>query len=181
MSQSHYGNRSLPKADISNFVPPEIIKRKKCSAEDFSLIISIKNELVDNGVISSEIFMSDVDNQTIDDLVSMFSEANAGAVSERDYNPEFYSQFATDELEEQERVLEYDFENPALDGVDDYGNNMYDEYSNVRERTAEDYFPRSVRDSVIFEKPSLDDGHVRLPDGTEITGGEFSDWIFPPN
>ena len=168
---SSYQNRVIPKADISGFIPPDMIRQKQSSAEDFSLIMQIKEELISSGVISSDTVMSEVEDQTIDDLVSMFAEANVGAVSEKEYNPDFFSQSATDALEEQERVLEYDWENPDINGFDNYEEDLY---PNVRNRTAEDYLPRSLNDSILPEDLSLDGGHVRLPDGTEITGEGFN-------
>lgn len=157
--------RSLPKADITGFTPPEIIKSPRYSRDDLSLIRNIQNELVDSGVITSDIAMSEDTEQTLEELIAVLREANESAKSERDFNPDFYDENITEELEEQERELVEDFDNPALDGVDDYGNKVYDD---MREVSEEGYFPHDFTPTVNEGKSGT--VRVRLPDGTEVIG-----------
>lgn len=123
--------RTLPKADISDFVAPEIIKSKSYSEKDFSLIKKIQGELVNKGVISNDDGLNENNTQSLNEILGFMSEANEGAQSEQDYNPEYYNEKLIAELEQQGLMVREDFENPALDGVDDFGEQVYDDMRRV--------------------------------------------------
>ena len=166
-------DRTLPKADMSNFVPPEIVKSTRRSREDLALIRTIQHELVDSGAISSEVAMSDGATQSLEELISILKEANEAAQSERDFNPEYYDESITKELEDREANFEYDIENPLHkeDDESDIGFDNLDDITYDRESTTsqEGYFPHDLSHSVA-EQAVNHAVRVRLPDGTEVVG-----------
>lgn len=156
---------TLPKGDVADFVPPEIIKYNKYHNDDLALILQLESQLISSGVVSDETAELDVTDYTEEAVTFMFDEANKNAVHERDYNPEFYDNDSDNELENAALNMVDDFENPLLDEVDDEDAIMYD-YGN--EDSLEGDFPHKTYQSESF----LPHGHVRirLEDGSEVTG-----------
>lgn len=166
--------RVLPKADISDFVAPEIIKSKSYSEKDFSLIKKIQGELVNKGVISNDDGLNENNAQSLNEILSFMSEANEGAQSEQDYNPEYYNEELITELEQQGLINREDFENPALDGVDDFGEQVYDDMRSVASYS-------DAEAEIDTEADVNTKSDVDTDDNTDSVDENFSDTNYIPH
>lgn len=120
-------SRIIPVADMTSFVSPILTEEHKgITASDRQIIESLKEQLTRSGVIDKKEETFADDDQSIDDLLSIMSEANDVAKSEKDFNSTYYDEKADRFLDKTGTEVE-DFDNPALDGVDDYGNQVYDD------------------------------------------------------
>lgn len=190
--------RRIPEArPDDDFTPPRLIHSSPFPTEDVTLIRSLQGQLVNSGVITSDVAMSEDTEQTLEDLISVLREANSHAKSERDFNPEFYDKSAERALDDEDESRELsgqDFENEILDGLDDYGNRVYDDgqkqvkasfSSHQAFQKVPEGLPHVPDENRTHETeyespaPGNDDGparpygnkvRVRLPDGTEIIG-----------
>lgn len=117
-----YSKRTIPVNKDENFEPPSLIPRSGLVFNDYFLVKELRKELVRNGVISDNTsFDTDERNKGIEGLAAIIDEANKGAKSEKDFCPETYDQDVIDEVERIDEEQEV-WENPILDGIDDYGN-----------------------------------------------------------
>lgn len=163
-------DRKIPEADLGDFETPDIAKVRVLQNSDVELVMSLTNELRVTGVIDRN-GVEIRDRQTLQELGAIFSEAELHQKYEKDINPEFYDE-ATDAILEDRQVTEGDlFDNPSLDGIDDYGSQVYDRYiesdgDEVTHNSGETNFPK-VKD---FEENSSKSAAIRLPDGTIIYG-----------
>lgn len=190
--------RRIPEARLDDdFTPPRLIHSSPFPTEDVTLIRSLQGQLVNSGVITSDVAMSEDTEQTLEDLISVLREANSHAKSERDFNPEFYDKSAEQVLDDEDENRELsgqDFENEILDGLDDYGNKVYDDgqeqvKASFSSHQAFQKVPEGLphvpdengTHETEHESPAAGNGdgsarpdgnkvRVRLPDGTEIIG-----------
>lgn len=126
-------SRTLPKADISDFVPPVDPAVERINNSDADVLKSLQSELVKSGVVDDNTDKVDHGTQKIDELLNIMKDANDNAKSEKDFNSEFYDADVDLYFDNDEELRSRsDFDNPVLDGVDDYGNQVYDDSRNKR-------------------------------------------------
>lgn len=118
--------RIIPEADISDFQPPALIKPEHLKGSDIKAISHLYEEFSSTGVIERQV--SERNSQSLEELNAIVQEAAANAKYERDLNPEYYDR-ELDESLSGDLSAEDDWDNPILDGIDDYGNRIYDDYS----------------------------------------------------
>lgn len=102
------------------FVPPDLIKYTPLSNQDREIVSDLAFRLTKDGVIGEKIETMEASGS----INEILSEAAAGARYEKDFNSAFYSPEVEAELQELEKVSET-WNNPSLDGVDDYGRQIY--------------------------------------------------------
>lgn len=164
-------DRKIPQADLKDFEAPEIVKVQQIKNSDMVMIRSLSKELKVTGVIDRESARVNPD-QTLIDIVELFSEAEEHQTYEKHITPELYSK-ETDEFLENREITEGDlFDNPSLDGIDDYGSQVYDEFVQTEEKATT---RSNVRKDVIHEVEKDFGNHsksaaIRMPDGTIIYG-----------
>lgn len=153
---------------LDQFFPPQ----KLLTPEDLTLLSALKKELEVTGVI-------DVNTKEIvpmtseDDLETILTEAIQAAQSERELNPSYYNY----DLEEEmlARNQEEDWDNPSLDGIDDYGIKVYDDII-ISEASIDDdeiiipVSPKTFSDEIITSGNKKHAVQVQLPDGRIISG-----------
>lgn len=98
--------RIIPRADITGFVPPELVRVQERRKSDMDVVSQLKSELTRTGVLANEesagfdSFRGGRSASEVDEFVGF---ANDAAVSERDFNSAFYDADTTAYLEEQNR------------------------------------------------------------------------------
>lgn len=165
-------SRIIPEADVRNFDTPDLACIKPLHKSDITLLRSLSSELRVTGVIDREATVTG--GQTLLELNSIFSEAQEHQKYEKDINPAFFDAEADAFLEDRQLTEGDLFENPSFDGIDDYGNQVYDRFVETEENektladtilgvsnseTPENFNPTRGRESAI-----------RLSDGTIIYG-----------
>lgn len=122
-------SRVLPEADLSDFVPPVDPAVNSIKNKDVDILKNLQTEFIKSGVLEEKKEEFEQDIQKIDELLDIMRDANEHAKSEKDFNKNFYDedvdQFFDNDEDLQNRK---DFDNPVLDGVDDFGNQVYDDY-----------------------------------------------------
>lgn len=122
-------SRVLPEADLSDFVPPVDPSVNNIKNKDVDILKNLQTEFIKSGVLEEKKEEFEQDIQKIDELLDIMRDANEHAKSEKDFNKNFYDedvdQFFDNDEDLQNRK---DFDNPVLDGVDDFGNQVYDDY-----------------------------------------------------
>lgn len=113
-------DRRIPTADLSGFQAPEIIKVQKLKESDMEMIKSLSDELKITGVIDRDATYMSVD-QTLFQVNEMFSEAEEHQTYEKEITPDRYDPDTESFLENRELTEGDLFDNPSLDGIDDYG------------------------------------------------------------
>lgn len=163
-------SRRIPEADLRGFKPPEIVKAQTLQKSDVTMLQVLSRELKVTGVIDRDP-EKQKDRQTLHDLGDIFSEAESHQKYEKDINPAFYDAEA-DAILEDRQVTEGDlFENPSLDGVDDYGSQVYDRFVEFEEN--ENFVDDTERKYNNFQEGDVINNKtaaIRLPDGKIIYG-----------
>lgn len=178
-------SRVIPRGDVSSFVPPAMTHVQQYSESDIKLIESLRGELTRSGVISTEILGTDktgidstASEQSIDNIVSIVEEANNGALYEKDFNNEFYDPDIERQMDEQQLTSAGDI-NPLLDGLDDYGNQVYDRFAGDSPVSAPEDTEVGSDVSTEMKNREENDGHfvttdgrmaINLPDGSVVFG-----------
>lgn len=164
-------DRRLPAADLSGFQAPEIIKIQKLKESDMAMIKSLSEELQITGVIDREVTTMSVD-QTLFHVNEMFTEAEEHQTYEKEITPERYDPNTESFLENRELTEGDLFDNPSLDGIDDYGKRIYDEpvHSKVEDTTYSNVRTDGIRDVENVSEDHSKSAAIRLPDGTIIYG-----------
>jgi hypothetical protein len=124
-------SRVIPEADVRNFNTPDLAKVKPLHNSDISLLKSLSTELRVTGVIDREATVTE--SQTLLELNSIFSEAAEHQKYEKDINPAYFDAEADAFLEDRQLTEGDLFDNPSLDGVDDYGTQVYDRFVETEE------------------------------------------------
>lgn len=124
-------NRVIPEADVRNFKAPDLAGIKPLHNSDVSLLKSLSSELKVTGVIDREEIVAEA--QTLVELNSIFSEAAEHQKYEKDINPSYFDAEADAFLEDRQLTEGDLFDNPSLDGVDDYGTQVYDRFVETEE------------------------------------------------
>lgn len=119
-------SRVIPEADVRNFSAPDLVTIKPLHNSDINLLRSLSTELRVTGVIDREATVTE--SQTLMQLNSIFSEAKEHQKYEKDINPAFFDAEADAFLEDRQLTEGDLFDNPSLDGVDDYGTQVYDRF-----------------------------------------------------
>lgn len=119
-------SRVIPEADVRNFNAPDLVNIKPLHNSDINLLRSLTTELRVTGVIDREATVTE--SQTLIELNSIFSEAKEHQKYEKDINPAFFDAEADAFLEDRQLTEGDLFDNPSLDGVDDYGTQVYDRF-----------------------------------------------------
>jgi hypothetical protein len=140
-------SRVIPEADVRNFSTPNLAKIKPLHDSDITLLRSLQTELQVTGVIDREATVTE--SQTLIELNSIFSEAAEHQKYEKDINPSFFDAEADAFLEDRQLTEGDLFDNPSLDGVDDYGTQVYDRFVETEENE------KSLVDTLLG---SLNDG-----------------------
>lgn len=100
---------------------PNLLHHRPMGPTDISIIQALRNKLEESGVLEK-----DPEKITPDDLSTvLFSEATDVAKSEKELNSNFYRPEVEELVSELERSIGDEFDNPSLDGVDDYGAQVY--------------------------------------------------------
>lgn len=100
---------------------PNLLHHRPIGPTDISMIQALRDKLEESGIIEK-----DAEKITPDDESTvLFSEATDGAKSEKELNSNFYRPEVEELVSERERWLGDEFDNPSLDGVDDYGTQVY--------------------------------------------------------
>lgn len=118
--------RKFKQADLSDFIPPVFVAEREIRASDEELIERLKQNFTEAGVVGVEESTEEIDSQSIDELVEILHEANEGALNEKDFHTT--KQF-DEKLHQDLDHYEHDFkggDNFLLDGMDDYGNQIYE-------------------------------------------------------
>jgi hypothetical protein len=124
-------SRIIPEADVRGFETPDLVNIKPLHKSDIKLLRSLSSELRVTGVIDREETVRQ--GQTLVELSSIFSEAEKHQKYEKDINPSYFDA-ETDAFLEDRQLTEGDlFDNPSLDGVDDYGTQVYDRFVETEE------------------------------------------------
>ena len=102
------------------FEAPNLLHHRPLGASDQSLVASLSEELHRSGVLREDTATAVEADAPFAELLS---EATALAKYERELNPDFYHE----ELEGLPREAEAkgEWDNPSLDGLDDYGHQAY--------------------------------------------------------
>lgn len=124
-------SRIIPEADVRNFDAPDLACIKPLHKSDVSLLRSLTIELRVTGVIDRTATVTE--SQTLIQLSSIFSEAEEHQKYEKDINPAFFDAEADAFLEDRQLTEGDLFENPSFDGIDDYGNQVYDRFVETEE------------------------------------------------
>jgi hypothetical protein len=124
-------SRVIPEADVRNFHTPDLAGIKPLHNSDRTLLRSLSTELRVTGVIDREATVTET--QTLVELNSIFSEAAEHQKYEKDINPAFYDAEANAFLEDRQFTEGDLFDNPSLDGIDDYGTQVYDRFVETEE------------------------------------------------
>lgn len=119
-------SRIIPEADVRHFNTPDLGGVKPLHDSDISLLRSLSTELQVTGLIDREATVTE--SQTLLELNNIFTEAEEHQKYEKDINPDFFDA-ETNALLEDLQMSEGDFfDNPSLDGIDDYGIQVYDRF-----------------------------------------------------
>lgn len=123
--------RRFKQADLSEFVLPVFVSEKELTDSDEKLINKILQNFTETGVIDNDGPIEEVNQQSIDELVGLIQVANEGALNEKDFHEskEFDEQLHHD-LDVYEQTIQVG-ENFLLDGMDDYGNQIYESGTNA--------------------------------------------------
>lgn len=163
-------DRVIPQADLSNFESPDIAKIRTLPKSDMDLVKSLSDQLKVTGVIDREA-EEPATRQTLHELGEIFTEAEAHQKYEKDINPHQYDEKANAILEDREYTEGDLFDNPSLDGIDDYGTQVYDRYIDPDD---EEVIPNVGETNSQNVKNFGENGSrntaFRLPDGTIIYG-----------
>lgn len=124
-------SRIIPEADVRNFNSPDLVNIKPLHTSDITLLRSLSSELQVTGVIDREATVAET--QTLVELNSIFSEAEEHQKYEKDINPAYFDAEANAFLEDRQLTEGDLFDNPSLDGVDDYGTQVYDRFVETEE------------------------------------------------
>lgn len=163
-------DRVIPQADLSNFKTPDIAKVKTLPKSDMDLVKSLSEELRVTGVIDRE---SDepATRQTLQELGEIFTEAESHQKYEKDINPHQYDEESNAILEEREYTEGDLFDNPSLDGIDDYGTQVYDRYIDLEGEEVTPHTGEINSQNIKNSGENASKGAAfRLPDGTIIYG-----------
>lgn len=118
--------RKFKQADLSGFVPPVFVAERKIKPSDEKLIEKIKASFEEAGVIETPSDAVEVEEQSLDEIMEIIQEANANALNEKDFHPtKKFDEKLHRELDVYEQTYE-DEGNFLLDGMDDYGNQIYE-------------------------------------------------------
>lgn len=145
----HLVNRMIPIPLFETVDTKPFVHFRNLDEADATAISKLTKELRGSGALDRAVEERDV--QSLEELRDLVSNAVVLAKSEKDYSPEHYD-------EELELSLggdldsSVDWENPMLDGVDDYGRQMY-------ENSGKSAVSRENSDKKV---------KVRLPDGSVI-------------
>lgn len=116
-----YPERSLPLPSLQGFRVPRMATTPPLREGDKALLERLTQELRSSGVIDRPV--APPPEQSRQELSSIIEEASVLAKSERELNPHFYDEDLTKALEDQ---VDKDWDNPSLDGIDDYGVQFYE-------------------------------------------------------
>lgn len=107
-------------AEEITFEPPTLIEHVPLSEADRKIVGALARQWTRDGVIGvkGESFSEPGDFHEI------LAEANAGAQYEKQLNPDFYDAEVEAELKDLGDSSE-EWNNPSLDGIDDYGQQYY--------------------------------------------------------
>lgn len=137
-----------------SFVPPKIVKNNtELKKTDFDMVKDIQQQFVKAGVIDDSIKFFD-DIQSVEEINEIMADANDGAKNEKDFHSQFYDEDAITFLDEYEQNLDEDFDNPVLDGLDDYGRRFFED---MRENKRPNR--KATSDSIV----------IMMPDGSIVT------------
>ena len=119
--------RKIKQADISGFVPPVFVTEREIKTSDVELIEKLKASFEDAGVIGVEEELVEENEQSIEEIVEIIQEANENALNEKDFHPtKKFDERLHQELDSYEHSSYEDGGNFLLDGMDDYGNEIYE-------------------------------------------------------
>lgn len=124
-------SRIIPEADVRDFNSPDLANIKPLHKSDIALLRSLSAELRVTGVIDREETV--IEGQTLVELSSIFAEAKEHQKYEKDINPAYYDAEADAFLEDRQLTEGDLFDNPSLDGIDDYGTQVYDRFVETEE------------------------------------------------
>lgn len=147
--EAHLPNRMIPIPVIEDVDTRPFVHFKNLTPPDVSAISRLTAELQSTGALERAV--EDRDVQSLEELRDLVSDAVALAKSEKELNPAVYD-------EELELSLggdldsDADWENPVLDGVDDYGRQMYE----------------NSKKAVVSRKSEDNRVKVKLPDGSVV-------------
>lgn len=116
-------SRVIPNADIGAYTPPHLIPTTHLTASDRATVEKIRGEFIECGVIDRD--STERSSQSVDEINAIMDEAARNAKYERELNPEYYDEEMDASLEG-DLSMEDDWDNPILDGVDDYGNQVHE-------------------------------------------------------
>lgn len=100
-------------------------KVKKLGKEDLDALATLVCKLKESGVLERDV--EDKDPQSFEDIDEILIEAKKLAKSEKELNPDHYDPEAEAALGEGDLSEKEDWSNPSLDGVDDYGRQIYED------------------------------------------------------
>lgn len=145
----HFPNRMIPIPLIEQVDTKQFLHFKNLTEPDAVTIANLTSELRSTGALERAVEERDV--QSLEELHSLVSDAVALAKSERELNPDVYDE----ELElslGSDLAMEEDWDNPMLDGMDDYGHQMYE----------------ASRKSAVTRETTDNRVKVKLPDGSVV-------------
>lgn len=137
------------KPHITKFTPPNLIHYQPIKDNDKKMIKDLSKILIHQGVISKE---EDIEAMVAESsFKELLREAVANAKYEKELNPEQYDP-EVERLVAQEGDFHEDWENPSLDGIDDYGNQIYenDHSSNTDNELLKRLSSESEDDAIDF-------------------------------
>lgn len=160
-------SRTIPLPENVVVDYPGIPNIRQMHSNDIDAIRRLTTELVDAGVLERDVDEKQV--QSIDELNVLVKAATDLAKSEEELNPDFYDADLEAELGG-DLSAEDDWANPDLDGLDDYGNKVYEEiYDKIEEEGSDILVETSKRKGNLIR--------LRLADGTVIMAEVFPETI----
>lgn len=118
----HFPNRVIPVPEVGFFDSSSFSTTTPLPAGDKTTIEALSRGFVETGVLDRPVEARAP--QSMKDLNAMVEEAIALSKSEKELRPEAYDSERDDELGA-DLSSEEDWENPSLDGIDDYGRQVY--------------------------------------------------------
>lgn len=153
-------SRIIPKADIDDFTPPEILPDSSCTENDLKMIHNLSEELIKSGVLEKKEVDEEI-HQDLQDVIGILKEANRTAHSEQDWTPESFDPTVFEEIETNsgdEKVL---LPKDWFDEFDESNTSMYDDTSYVQMTDSDD----NLDDADTEEDNRI---AIMLPDGRII-------------
>ena len=117
-----------------DFEAPDLVKHHPLANADVQLLKSISKDLSHTGVTERKDSREPV--AVLEEVTEIFSDALSYAKYEKDLNSDFYRPEVEALVQAREAREGDSFSNPSLDGIDDYGRQMYEAAPEEGGRTA---------------------------------------------